>query len=156
MSKTISEIASTLNGSCHCGNIRFYIESNVNPSSFSPRECDCDFCQKHGVQYFSDNDGSLSFAVKDETRIQKYKTGNRIADFLVCSDCGVMVGIVLILEEGKFGAVNCRAIDGNQVWGDPMDVSPQCLSEEQKISRWKSAWFANVSIQDADLMTLLE
>ena len=138
-------------GGCHCGNLRFQVESDIDPSGFNPRECDCQFCLKHGVQYFSDNNGSLVFSIGDEVQMSRYQTGDCLAEFLVCSHCGVMVGLTLNWDGNTYGAVNCRVMDGELSWGDAVTISPRQLSREEKVNRWIEVWFKNVAFTRSSL-----
>jgi len=40
--------------------------------------------------------------------------------------------------------VNVKAIEGAESFGVEQPVSPQRLSGDEKISRWKSLWFSSV------------
>ncbi len=62
-----------------------------------------------------------------------------------CTQCGVLVGV--ILQEGgeTWGAINSAAIDG-VIFGEKVSVSPKKLSDQEKIERWKKVWFPDVTI----------
>ena len=103
---------STLSGGCHCGNIRIELELTRAPESYNPRACDCDFCTKHSAAYVSEPKGSLAIRVKDAGKIGRYRQGNGIAEFLICTNCGVLVGVVYDAEGRVYGAANAKAIQG--------------------------------------------
>ena len=135
-------------GGCHCGKLRFQFQTSVDLSAFRPRECDCGFCTRHGVRYFSDPSGSLSFLWEGAVPVGRYRTGDEVADFLYCTYCGVMVGITLATDPTLFGAINCRTIDNPPLFNDPLEISPQKLDAREKIERWKAVWFPRVTISE--------
>ena len=140
-------VMNQLNGGCHCGNIRVLLELTDDPISYHPRACDCGFCFKHGASYLSDPDGSLIIAVKDEQHLGKYYQGSGNADILYCKNCGVLVGVTYKSDEQLFAAINSKVVDTGTLFGETIAVSPEILSSSDKIERWKSIWFANVSVR---------
>lgn len=138
-----------LTGSCHCGNIRVELTLSREPTEYTPRACDCDFCRKHGAAYLSDADGSLSIHVEAMERLQRYRQGSGIAQMLVCGHCGVLVGGLYAEDDVCYAAVNVRIIDGGANFAASQPASPQALPDAGKIERWKRLWFAHVQL-DAD------
>lgn len=139
-------LLSTLTGGCHCGNIQLELTLTRAREAYNPRACDCDFCTKHSAAYLSDPKGSLTIHIKDGARAGKYRQGNAIAEFLICTHCGVLVGVTYENEGRLFGAANARAIQGGKGFGPEQPVSPKSLSADQKISRWQDVWFPDVII----------
>jgi hypothetical protein len=135
-----------LSGGCHCGNIQIELELTRAPGAYNPRACDCDFCTKHSAAYVSDPKGSLAIWIKDESKLGKYRQGNGIAEFLICSNCGVLVGVTYETEAWVYGAVNAKAIQGGKGFGPEQPVSPKTLSGDQKMSRWQDLWFPKVTM----------
>jgi hypothetical protein len=133
-------------GGCHCGNIAFEVEFTGKPDSYNPRVCDCDFCRKHAASYVSDPQGSLLIHIKDERNLGKYRQGSGIADFLLCRNCGVLVGVTFQTDGRLYATVNSKSIDGGPHFGEETPVSPSMLSDSEKTERWKDIWFGNVSI----------
>lgn len=134
-------------GGCHCGNIRLEMRFEAPTHSFHPRACDCDFCSKHGAAYVSDDQGKLSIHIKNEDDVSRYKQGSGLAEFMVCRCCGVLVG-VSYEEQGKtYVAVNSKVIESPSEFGPPITTTPKQLPDEEKISRWKKLWFADVVIE---------
>ena len=138
--------AQTMIGGCYCQNLTFTISSNIDPSGFNPRACDCEFCTKHGAAYFSDHEGSLEFQIQDESDLIRYRMGSKTAQVLMCRECGVLVGVVAELDDGIFGAVNSKAVDSSIKWGESTSASPKLLSTDEKIGRWENIWFPEVQI----------
>ncbi len=123
------------------------MEITAELSSYSPRACDCDFCHKHKAAYLSDRNGKLKIYVKNEVDLSKYQQGNRIANFLICKKCGVLVGVYSEKEGRLYAAVNSNAVDGRTNFGQETVVSPKKLSANEKIQRWQDNWFSDVKIK---------
>jgi hypothetical protein len=134
-------------GGCYCGNISFEIETSKSITEYQPRACDCDFCTKHGAAYLSDKSGHFKVRVRSESDLGRYKQGSGIADFLVCKNCGVLIG-VCYTEDGKmFGTINARALSHKSTLQKSVPASPKQLLEIERIARWKEIWFSNVQIE---------
>lgn len=136
----------TLNGGCHCGNITVEMELTRRPATYNPRACDCEFCRKHSASYVSDPNGSLRIHVNDEDNLSDYRQGSGIANCILCRNCGVLVGVAYPSDGKFYAAVNSKAIDSGEPFGNEKSVSPKTLSRDEKTERWKGLWFANVSI----------
>ena len=136
-----------LQGSCHCGRIAFSFSSSISPEKFTPRACDCSFCQRHGALYISDPDGSLVLDIKEAAALGEYQFGHKLAKFIFCRNCGVYVAILFKTEGQIFGSVNSRCIEGDVRFGDPQIVSPQTLGAEQKKERWSKVMISQVQLR---------
>lgn len=135
-----------ITGACHCGNVLIDLELTKEPGAYHPRACDCDFCRKHSAAYLSDAQGSLRVRIKEERDAQKYRQGNELADFLLCRNCGVLIGVFHRSDGHVFAAVNAKAIDAAVIFGAEQPVSPKRLSADEKVGRWRELWFSNVSM----------
>lgn len=138
-------------GGCHCQNIVLKLEITARQSMGPPRACDCNFCLKHGAAYISDNNGRLFIGVKNVSKLSKYRHGDRIAQFLVCQVCGVLVGVSYRDGDCLYASVNSKAIAQSEDFGTATVVSPQTLSAAEKSQRWQTAWFRDVTIEGASL-----
>ena len=134
-----------LKAGCHCGNIEVEISLSRPPETYAPRACDCDFCTKHGAAYLSDREGGLRIRVKDPRRLSRYRQGSDQAEFLICSNCGVVVAVSYQDAGRTIGAVNSQVIEGAR-FGEKASVSPKKLGPEDKARRWKDVWFQNVTL----------
>ena len=56
--------------------------------------------------------------VKDAQQLNKYRQGSGIADCIICSNCGVLVGIVHHSNGRFYGAINSKIIDGKPAFGE--------------------------------------
>jgi hypothetical protein len=136
-----------VSGGCHCGNISLDIELSNECASYHPRACDCDFCRKHGAAYISDPQGSLQLRIEDERQVGRYRQGNELADMILCTRCGVLIGALYRSEsEGRlYATVNVRVISGLAKFAEERAVSPKKLSGDDKVARWKDLWFSRVT-----------
>jgi len=133
-----------VNGGCHCGNILVEIKLLRPPETYIPRACDCEFCTKHGAAYVSDAKGSLVVRIKDESEARMYRQGSGQAEFLLCRNCGVLVGVFYRSEGRLYGTVNAKVLGAE--FAAPRPASPKQLSDEDKVQRWQELWFPGVSI----------
>jgi hypothetical protein len=132
-------------GGCHCGNITVRVELERAPDAYAPRACDCEFCRRHGAAWVSDPQGSLLIQIRDEADTGRYAQGDRLAEMLLCRNCGVLVS-ALWREQRLYGVVNANALAQRVAFAATKPVSPRTLSADAKRSRWRSIWFANVTV----------
>jgi hypothetical protein len=135
-----------INGGCYCGNIRLDVSLSRELSEYSPRACDCDFCQKHGSAYVSDPRGSLRIRIANGDEVNHFRQGSNTAQMLLCRSCGILVGALYRDGDRLFGTVNVRALDSRASFGMEKGVSPKSLSADVKTQRWRDLWFADVSV----------
>lgn len=133
-----------IKGGCHCGNVIFVIDTALRPGDFEPRACDCGFCTKHRASWLSDPKGKLVVSVRDESGISKYRQGSGSAEFMLCRECGVLLGAFHDDGGTVLGAVNSKAVEGAPAFAEEVTVSPRLLEETRKISRWRTIWFNQV------------
>ena len=72
--------------------------------------------------------------------LRRYRQGSNTADFLICSQCGVLVAVTFEHDSRLFGAVNIGCLNGRTGIGHPVATSPQVLSPGEKVSRWLQLW----------------
>ena len=149
MSEGIVRSTPILGGACHCGKLRIRFSTALPHERFTPRACDCSFCQKHGAAYISDPGGQLVIEARGPEPVHRYRQGSESADFLLCRDCGVLVAVVY--EEGGtlYGAVNSGCLDERAQLAPAQSASPQRLDPEVKRRRWTELWTPGVEITRA-------
>jgi len=136
----MSELYQLLEGSCHCGAVRFEFKTAQALASWAVRACQCSFCRSHGARTISDPKGSVRFVVADASKLNRYRFGLRSADFLVCRNCGVYVAAVFTSPRGQFATLNVNTLQ------PPVDVPPATSvsyegeSLEQKQARREQHW----------------
>jgi hypothetical protein len=91
---------------CHCGALTARFRTAIAPAEWGVRACQCSFCRSHGALATSDPGGLLEFRSANPTQVQRYRFGGRTADFLVCRECGVYVGVQMVSDKGRFGVLN--------------------------------------------------
>jgi hypothetical protein len=127
-------------GGCHCGAVRWTLETGLALAQFAPRACDCDFCTRHRAAWVSDAAGSLQLREVDGPA-RRYRQGSGQAEFLFCGRCGVLVAVTCRDGSGALrGAVNRNGFDERQLLGDEVVASPQRLGPEAKLARWSQLW----------------
>ena len=142
----VSQFVHQASGGCHCDNIRVDIGLTAAPGNYRPRACDCDFCRKHGAAWLSDAKGSLRIHINDPRERGSYRQGSEQAELLLCRKCGVLVGVMHQIEQRMYAAINVRVVHDAVQFGAEQTVSPQKLSPNEKVNRWRSLWFADVQI----------
>ena len=137
----------TLDGACHCGNVRLQFCTAVPIPDLTPRACDCSFCRKHGAAWISDPAGSLRIHATKQS-LRSYTQGSNTARFLLCEACGVLVAVVTGESDELLGAVNAGCLEGEIAFNAPVTVSPQRLDRDAKVARWGEVWIRDVRIED--------
>ena len=102
-----------IDGSCHCGNIKFNLAWPDDAPQIGIRECGCDFCQKHGGEWTSHRDAELDVLISEPSKISKYRFGTGTADFYVCSVCGDVPVVICEIDNLLYGIVNTNAFEAN-------------------------------------------
>ena len=148
--RSAGKVTHKVNAACHCGNILVDLELARAPSTYTPRACDCNFCRKYGASYVSDAQGSLLIRISDEHECGKYRQGSGLADFLLCRNCGVLVGVCHRSDGRLYAAVNAKAVDVRVNFRAEQPVSPKKLAESEKWVRWHEICVSNVSVVNVD------
>lgn len=126
---------------CHCGVLTASYRTAVDPSAWPVRACQCAFCRNHGALATSDPQGLLEFRCADLQRVQRYRFGGRTADFLICRECGVFVGVEMATGKGRFGVLNVltlRPPPSSLPAAKPMDYGAETaeLRQLRRETRW--------------------
>ncbi|MEM7430881.1 MAG: hypothetical protein AAF351_02960 [Pseudomonadota bacterium] len=101
----------THTGHCHCRAIGFGYTTEIAPSKWSVRACQCRFCRQHDALSASDPNATLGFSATRDDCLQRYRFGLKTADFLLCRQCGVYIGAVIETAGRRFGIINTHALD---------------------------------------------
>jgi hypothetical protein len=72
-------------GSCHCGNVRFEVDAEID----HVRSCDCSICSKRGALNFRVAKDRLRLLTPWEN-LSLYQWGSRTAKDYFCKTCGVL------------------------------------------------------------------
>jgi hypothetical protein len=98
-------------GGCHCGNLRYTLETALALDALPLRACQCAFCKLHGARSTSDPAGRIRFEARSDADVVRYRFGLKLADFLVCAHCGIYVGATMREDGRAYGIVNANTFD---------------------------------------------
>jgi len=101
----------THEGGCHCGNLRYTLETKLALAGLPLRACQCSFCRHHGARSTSDPAGRIRFSARDGAMVTRYRFGLRTADFLICAKCGIYVGATMRDGDAQFAIINANTLD---------------------------------------------
>ncbi len=135
-------------GGCHCGNIRFSLAWEPDPTEIPARACTCSFCSKHGGVWTSYPKGRLEVAVGDPARVSKYAFGTRTAEFHICSRCGIVPVVTCTIDGHLYAVVSVNAFEG--VAESLLRRAPASFDGEgtdARLARRKRNWIADVSFR---------
>lgn len=128
-------------GSCHCGDLRWTLDSALDVEALPARACQCAFCRAHGALSTSDPAGELLFQARAPAAVIRYRFATRSADFLICARCGVYIG-ALMAEGGRWYAIaNLNTLDApsaSRPRAQPMDYSGEDAGarRSRRSARW--------------------
>lgn len=98
----------TLNGSCHCGAVKFTAE--LNEGLASARRCTCSLCRMRGaVAVTSTPDGFR--ITQGEERLATYRFNTRVAEHHFCTVCGIYTHHKRRSNPNEMG-VNAACLEG--------------------------------------------
>lgn len=133
-------------GGCHCGTIRFTYSSAVAPEDAEIRECQCDFCRRHGARNISDPAGSAEILVARADALIRYRFAAATADFLLCGACGCYVAAYLPGTRGTgYSTINVNCLDDREPFA--RDARPVVYDAEDtaaRVSRRRQRWTPTV------------
>jgi hypothetical protein len=133
--------AKTYVGSCHCGAIGFTYRTEQDPSTWRVRACQCGFCRAHHALSTSDPAGSIEFAAQHTGLLNRYRFGQRTADFLICRQCGVYIGALIETPRGGFGIIIINALRPiPSGLSEPIITEYDSETREQRIARREQRW----------------
>ena len=135
----------SINGTCHCGNIRFVLRWPESEPTIPVRNCGCTFCQKHTGAWTSHRNSELVVEIDDRSLVSKYNFGTKTADFYVCSVCGVVPLVLSEIDDRQYAVVNVNTFE---------DIGRLSLSSSStnfdgedtgsRLERRKCNWIPNV------------
>lgn len=127
-SKTL-ETRNGIEGSCHCGNIRYTLRTDKSPQDITLRICRCEFCLRHRPRYWSDPEGRLDVSVMTPEYVQRYRFGHGTADFVLCRNCGVFMFAITGVDGGYRAVTNLNA--ALEKHASPPEVFLEALAENE-------------------------
>lgn len=136
----MSATKSSYEGSCHCGAIGYVFRTEIPPSEWAVRACQCSFCRAHGGFSTSDPNGSVRFIISDLSCLSRYRFALKITDFLVCKACGVYVGAVMPSPQRAVAVINLRALVSLAAVPAAHPVSYESESPSERRARREKSW----------------
>lgn len=99
-----------LNGSCHCGAIRYEVQLDLSAATF---RCNCTFCAKVRNWNARVNPGDFRL-LAGEAELGEYSFNTRTSQHNFCKNCGVRVFSYGHIEAigGDFRSVQVSSLDG--------------------------------------------
>jgi hypothetical protein len=87
---------------------------------------------------WSDPQGHVVIDVRDDGSLQRYRFGERTAEFLVCRRCGVYAGAMITQDEAVRATSNLRLTTLRDLPAQP--ASYQGETREERIARRLARW----------------
>jgi hypothetical protein len=134
-----------IDGSCHCGNIRFSLFWTPEPTEIPARACTCSFCTKHGGVWTSCTRGSLKVSVREPAMVSGYTFGTRTAQFHICTRCGVVPVVTSRIDDRLYAVVSANAFEGparSLVTAAPASFDAE--DEPSRLARRQRHWIPEV------------
>ena len=104
------------------------------------RACQCGFCRRHGALSTSHPDARISFAAA-EGALVRYRFGQKLSNFLICTGCGCYVGSLAETDIGPIAILNVRGVDLPGFEGreaQPMTYDGE--TPDERTTRRKARW----------------
>ncbi|MEO0972096.1 MAG: aldehyde-activating protein [Pseudomonadota bacterium] len=130
--------AITYAGGCTCGLSTLQVTLPEPLHHYTPRACDCDYCQALGAAYLSAPGARID--VRSERTLRRERQGSEQAEFLRCSGCGDLLAVIADFEGELRGAVNAQRLEGRAALAPSQPASPKLLDGGTKRERWQSLW----------------
>jgi hypothetical protein len=98
----------TLNGACHCGQVRFRVTLAEGLST--AKRCNCSFCRMRGAVALTARAGDIVF-IEGEDRLSRYQFHTRVAEHYFCPTCGIYTHHRRRSNPNEYG-VNAACLEG--------------------------------------------
>jgi hypothetical protein len=131
----------TYAASCHCGAYQLTFTTATLPGEWPVRGCSCTFCRAHAARYTSDPSGTVALALSGDP-VNHYRFGSNSVDFLICRDCGVLLGALTGFSDGT----RAMALNLNALRDDLPKLRATTTHEfqdeaaEERLARRKRTW----------------
>lgn len=115
-------------GRCHCGNVRYTLETAQRLDGIVVRICGCEFCLRHRPRHWSDPEGRLEIAMEEPAEVILYRFGHGTADFVLCRRCGVYCFAICEGADGYRAVTNLNLALGADA--RPRETRLEALAED--------------------------
>jgi len=130
-----------MKGQCHCSAVTVDFETGQTLEDLVARACQCAFCRKHGARTVADPQGQLTVTSASNEAINRYRFGERTADFLICASCGVYLCAVVEADGLFYSTLNINVMDDRTAFSDrdePVSYDGEAVAS--RIARRVKAW----------------
>lgn len=137
-----------IDGSCHCGNIRFTLDWQPEPTKIPARACGCSFCVKHAGVWTGCPAGRLKVFVLHPKLVSRYEFGTMTAQFHVCTNCGIVPLVTSQIDSHLYAVVSVNAFDNvqaSQLTRTPASFDGE--SEGDRLARRQRNWIGHVEFE---------
>lgn len=137
-----------IDGSCHCGNIRFTLDWQPEPTEIPARACGCSFCVKHGGVWTGCPTGKLKVSIREPGRVSQYEFATKTARFHICTDCGIVPVVTSEIQKHLYAVVSVNAFDNvaaSQLRRSPASFDGE--SEGDRLARRQRNWIGDVEFE---------
>ena len=98
-------------GGCHCGDVRFDVETDLSPVM----SCNCSICTKHGFLWTFVPDPQFHLLAGEEN-LTEYQFHKHAVHHRFCKRCGVESFADGTMPDGsRVVAINVRCLDGVEI-----------------------------------------
>ena len=128
-------------GSCHCGSVQVSLDIPTEAEAITPRACQCTFCRKNGINWYSDACGQLFIHYDAAQKPIYYRFGMKIADFIICARCGVCLAAIEKEGDQARAVINLNCLDYDKDWSEssiPTDFGQD--NPEDRMDRHQKNW----------------
>ena len=98
--------AKTYTGSCHCGNVRYQVETDLAQVI----QCNCSICARTGTLLAFVPESSFTLE-KGEQNLTDYQFNKQVIHHLFCKTCGIRSFARGTSPNGPMVAINTRCLD---------------------------------------------
>lgn len=134
-------MTNTVNGACHCGNLRATLTTGKQPAEMWLRACQCSFCRSHNMRSLSDPEGRMEMRVADADALNRYHFGLGTVDFLICRNCGNYIGAVQEVGGQLYGILNANLTENRGVqFGEAEHRHYEEESGDERAARRQKVW----------------
>jgi len=137
----------TLAGHCHCGAIRVELDPGRPVDELALRACQCGFCRRHGARTTSDPASRLHIEAAPGA-LQRYRFGRRVAEILLCSECGCYVASTIEAEGRLLATLNVAGVDLEAFAGrTPQSARYDDETDEDRLARRMARWTPTILVE---------
>lgn len=140
-------------GGCHCGLLRFELHwprAEAGTTADIPaRKCGCSFCTRIDGTWTSHPNARLRISENPEMPATRYRFGTGTADFLFCSQCGVVPVAMCGIDGRVYAVVNVNTFDAIELPEHRLvfsDTDFEGESLRDRLARREARWIGDVEL----------